>query len=283
MSWWKQKRNDYMSKLQERSEAKIQQLKESIPKHEHQEIPSSPKEEDSHQIIPEPIKKIVETDEIDIQVQQENIAETRKVKVEKTQVQLIEEKKQKEKNQKKLHEIKMSAITNRERGKVEDYEKKLIEGLALDPENHEFQERLSDLYFSQGNYVKAQSILKKIVNRDPSNHKAIWQIWQVYFKQDDLDTAKILIEKAISVKSDNPKYYISLVDILYTKGNIKEALKAMEQVLKLRPTKIDYLLWIASLHEENSEPNKARSYYSKIIELDPMQENAKVALQRMNS
>ncbi len=281
MDGWKQKRNNYMSKLQERSEAKIQQLKESIPKNEPQEISTTSvvKEE----TLPEPIKKIIETDEIDIQVQQENKAEIRKVKVEKTQVQLIEEKKQKEKNQKKLHEIKMSAITNRERGKAEDYEKKLIEWLALDPENHEFQERLSDLYFDQGNYVKAQSILKKIVNRDPSNHKAIWQIWQVYFKQDDLDTAKILIEKAISVKSDNPKYYISLVDILYTKGNIKEALKAMEQVLRLRPTKIDYLLWIASLHEENSEPNKARSYYSKIIELDPMQENAKVALQRMNS
>lgn|GEM_PF-2984072 len=165
-----------MSKIQEKSEAKIEQLKESMSKPETEAPNIEPEITPEKQPLPEPIKKIIETDEIDIQVQQENKADERKQKAEKTQVQLIEEKKQKEKNQKKLHEIKMSAITNRERGKIEEYEKKLIEGLALDPDYHEFQERLSDLYFEQGNYVKAQSILKKIVNRDPSNHKAIWQI-----------------------------------------------------------------------------------------------------------
>ena len=229
--------------------------------------------------VADPIKEIIKTRKKE--AAKVTIQEKRQEVAKKTQEQLLEDKKQKEKNQKKLYEIKMSAITNRERGKTDEYEKKLIEWLAMDPDNHEFQERLSDLYFSQWNYIKAQSILKKIVNREPTNHKAIWQIWQVYLHQQDLDTAKILIEKAISVKWDNPKYYISLVDILYAKWNTKEAIGSMEKVLKLRPTKIDYLLWIAALHEENSEPNKARVYYSKIIELDPMQEDAKIALERL--
>jgi len=66
------------------------------------------------------------------------------------------------------------------------------------------------------------------------------------------------------------------VDIHYTKNNLKEAVKAMEKVLKLRPTNQNYLLSIATLHEENAEPSKALYYYGKVIELDPLNENAKI-------
>jgi len=41
------------------------------------------------------------------------------------------------KEQKKLAELKLEAITHRERGKFDLYEKKLIEALAIDPENIE--------------------------------------------------------------------------------------------------------------------------------------------------
>lgn len=186
------------------------------------------------------------------------------------------------KDQKKIEEIRMSVLSFKERWKTEDYEKKLIEWLALDPKNKEFNEWLSDYYFENKQYVKALSLLKKIVNTAPENHKAIRQIWQIYIQQDDLDTAKILIEKAISVRDDNPKYYITLVDIHYAKGDIPGAIKALEKVLKLRPKNIKYLMSIATLHEEAAEPRKAFQYYGKIIELDPMNDIAKKWIQRLS-
>lgn len=187
-----------------------------------------------------------------------------------------------EKDLKKIEEIRNTAITYKERWKDDLYEKKLIEWLAVDQNNKEFLERLSDYYFQQKNYVKATTMLKKIVNTYPDNHKAIWQIWQIYILQEEYDTAKILIQKAIDVRNDHPKYYISLVDIYYAKWDLPQAIKSMEKVLKLRPASTDYLLSIATLHEENWEPNKAISYYSKIIELDPMHTQAKSALQRLS-
>lgn len=193
----------------------------------------------------------------------------------------IDIKRAKEKEQQKLKDIRTTALTYTERGNMEQYEKKLIEWLALDPENKEFLERLSDYYFEQWQYVKSMSLLKKLVNQSPEDHKAIWQIWQIYAFQEDYDTAKILIEKSISVKSDNPKYYISLVDVHYNQWDYKGAIKTMEKVLKLRPTNIHYLLSIATLHEEAREPTRAFGYYSKIIELDPMHEIAKNGLKRL--
>jgi tetratricopeptide (TPR) repeat protein len=182
---------------------------------------------------------------------------------------------------KKLWELRLEAITHRERGRHDLYEKKLIEALAIDPENIELLKMLGDYYFDSGKFIKAISILKKVVNTDPQNHKAVWQIWQIYLFENQLETAKLLVEKAIILKDDNPKYYISLVEILYQLWNLKDAIKALEKVLKLRPTHIDYLLWIATLHEENSEPTKAIIYYSKIIELDPMHEIAKAKLKEL--
>jgi len=276
----KAKRKKYLTTVQSTSSVTWNNLKSSFPSFEKIEEEVHTPWASEEKIIPPLAKEIVETP-WEQEKKNKAVKKQRQKKVEKTQEQLIQEQKVKEKNQKKIHEIKMSAITFKERGKLDEYEKKLIEWLALDSDNHEFQEKLSDYYFDQWNYVKAQSILKKIVNRNPANHKAIWQIWQVYYHQKDLDTAKILIEKAISVKSDNPKYYISLVDINYTKWNLKDAIKNMEKVLKLRPSKIEYLLGIATLHEENGEPNKARAYYSKIIEIDPLHTQAKDGLERL--
>lgn len=182
------------------------------------------------------------------------------------------------KEQKKFDELRIDAITCKERGKLDQYEKKLIEAMAIDPDHIEIIRMLGDYYFDTGKNIKALSLLKRVVNEDPTNHKAVWQIGQIYLYENQIETAKLLVEKAISLKDDNPKYYISLVEIDYQLGNLKDAIKSLEKVLKLRPKNIEYLLGIATLHEENSEPSKAAYYYSKIIELDPLHDIAKSKL-----
>lgn len=194
-----------------------------------------------------------------------------------------ETKKLNERDAQLLESIKFAALSHKERGKLDLYEKKLIEWLALDNESIELLQLLWEHYFTSGNFIKALSLLKKVINMQPDNHKVIWQIGQMYLSQGEQSTAKLLIEKAISLKDDNPKYHISMVEIHYENQDIKQAIRSMEKILKLRPTNIDYLLTIATLHEENAEPSKALSYYSKIIELDPMHEIAKKAIRRLSS
>ena len=82
----------------------------------------------------------------------------------------------KEKNKKKLETILIEANILKNSGKFEQYEKKLIEGLAIDDESLEILKPLSELYFTLGNYKKALSLLKKVSEKDPNDHKAIWQI-----------------------------------------------------------------------------------------------------------
>ena len=82
----------------------------------------------------------------------------------------------KEKNKKKLETILIEPNILKNSGEFEQYEKKLIEGLAIDDESLEVLKPLSELYFTLGNYKKALSLLKKVSEKDPNDHKAIWQI-----------------------------------------------------------------------------------------------------------
>lgn len=178
----------------------------------------------------------------------------------------------------KMEKLKFIALWFKEKGDIDKYEQKLIEWLSLDPLNLEFTKLLSDLYFSIGTHKKALPLLKRILEQDPVDHKAIWQIWQIYFEKWDLDTSKLLIEKALKLKNDNPKYFMTMAEILYSKESITEAIQNMEQALRLRPSNINYLLWIASLYEELWNEEEAKKYYFKVVEIDQTNTLAKEKL-----
>lgn len=180
-----------------------------------------------------------------------------------------------------VEDIKYAALTYKERWKKDEYEKKLIEGIALVGDHEEFLIMLADHYFEAGQYVRAATLLKKIIHINPENHRAIWQLWQIYAHDKDRETAKLLLEKARDLKDDNPKYLISLVEMYYEEKNMRECILLVEKLSKLRPTNIDYLLTLGNLHEEINQPTKAHSYYMKVLELNPTNDEAKKAIKRL--
>lgn len=180
-----------------------------------------------------------------------------------------------------VDDIKYAALTYKERGKKDEYEKKLVEWISLVGDHEEFLTMLADHYFEAGHYVKAATLLKKIIHINPENHRAIWQLGQIYAHDNDKETAKLLLEKARDLKDDNPKYLISLVEIYYEENNIRECITIVEKLSRLRPTNIDYLLTLGKLHEELNQPTKAHSYYMKVQELKPTNDEAKQAIRRL--
>lgn len=180
-----------------------------------------------------------------------------------------------------LDDIKYAALSYKERGKKDEYEKKLIEWIALVGNHEEFLIMLADHYFEAGQYVKAATLLKKITHFHPDNHKAIRQLGQIYIHDGDTESGKLLLEKARDLKADNPKYLISLVEVYYAEKNLKECVVIVEKLSKLRPANTDYLLTLWQLHEELNQPTKAHSYYMKVLELNPLNDEAKQAIKRL--
>ncbi len=195
----------------------------------------------------------------------------------------IEKDKEKLAKEKKLLEkLHYEALVLKKEWKLDDYEKILIEGLAIDPKNKEFNQLLADLYFTMWNYNKALSLLKKIIEADPKSHNAIRQIGEIYLITGDFETAELLIEKAIALKPSNPKYHISMVEVLYNTDRKKEAINIMEKVVRLRPTNTSYIFTLANLYEEIGDLDSAKKYYFRVLEYEPSNENAKKKLKALS-
>lgn len=182
------------------------------------------------------------------------------------------------KQKKMLEKLHYEALRLKKEGKLDQYEKILIEALAIEPDNKEFNQLLADLYFTMWNYNKALSLLKKLIESDPHNHGAIWQIGEIYLITGDFETAELLIEKAISLKPSNPKYHISMVEVLYNTNRKKEAINIMEKVVRLRPSNTSYIFTLANLYEEVGDLDNAKKYYFRVLEHEPSNESAKKRL-----
>lgn len=186
------------------------------------------------------------------------------------------------KKRKLLEKIIYDALGLRKDGKFDDYEKKIIEWLAIDPEDKDLNKLLADLYFTIGNYKKALPILKKNVEVDPKDHKAIRQIGEIYLSSSQFNVAELLIQKAIGINPTNPKYYISMVELFYNTDRKQDAIAEMEKVIKLRPTNSAYMLTLADLYQELHDLDNAQKYYFRVLEYEPSNEQAKKKLKDLS-
>lgn len=185
------------------------------------------------------------------------------------------------KKRKLLEKIIYDALGFRKDGKLDEYEKKIIEGLAIDQEDKDLNKLLADLYFAMSNHKKSLPILKKIVDMDPKDHKAIWQIGEIYLTSGDFNIAELLIQKAIGINPTNPKYYVSMVELLYNTDRKHDAIIELEKVIKLRPTNSAYMLTLADLYKEVNDLDNAKKYYFRVLEYEPSNEKAKKTLKEL--
>jgi len=186
-----------------------------------------------------------------------------------------------EKEKKQIDRITLEATSLKNEWKYDEYEKKIIEWLAIDPSNLELTKMLADYYFVVWSYKKALPLLKKIIDWIPEDHKSLRQIWEIYFINWDNWTAELLIDKAVNLKPDSPKYNLSLVEVYYNTGRIMEAISCMEKIIKLRPTNTNYLFTLAMLYEEIWDVANAKKNYYTILEFEPSNDKAKKKLKHL--
>jgi len=235
-----------------------------------------------NEIIQENLVNTYQSEEISEEKQDLLQEDSVNIEKEKPSLEELVDKEFSKKKKKMIEKIVYEALVYRKEWKLDEYEKKIIEWLAIDPNDRDLNKLLADFYFNLGNYKKALSLLKKIIEIDPQDHKAIWQIGEMYLITGDFETAELLIDKAISINQSNPKYYISMVEVLYNTDRKREAVEMMEKIVKLRPTTPSYLLTLADLYLELQDYWSAKKYYFRVLEYEPSNEKAKQKLKELS-
>ncbi len=175
-----------------------------------------------------------------------------------------------DKFEKHIQKIRYEAWILKQRNDMLGYEKKLVEGITLLPNDKDFQKNLADLYFHQWKYKKAQSLLKKILTENPEDHNALWQVGEIATEEWHSEDAYVYFKQAYTLCDDNPKYCFSLAQWYYDNDDLENALPLMEKMVKLRPKNIDYLVSLSHVQHKIWLRDEAKQSMLRALELDPM-------------
>ena len=173
-----------------------------------------------------------------------------------------------EKSRKQLDVVMFEAETMKTKGNIIGYEKKLVEGLAIEPQNRGLMKSLADHYMQQSEWKKSLNLYRKLIEHDPLDDKSIIASSQIYIELNDLPTAEYLALKATQLKPENPKYLMTLGEVYYYQKKLPETIDLVTQIIKLRPNNLEYLHTLARLHKENNDTDAYVYYLQHILILD---------------
>lgn len=138
----------------------------------------------------------------------------------------------------------------RDRGELEEAERKYVSVVALDPKNVDAYENLGNLYLEMKKYPEAREALQFLLKFRPNDASVRTSMGEVALAEEKLDEAVGHFRRAVDLRPGNPKY----LDFLIEAAIRAKDKSAAEHGLKL-------------IKEANPENNKITEWESRVAAL----------------
>ena len=153
---------------------------------------------------------------------------------------------------------------------------------ALDENNEWYKMLLADLYHKNNKNSEAASIYEQLSKANPTS-EFFYSKWAFH-----LISAKE-IDKGIKVYNDYEKKFGVTEEVVRKKhalylgqGNPKKAEAELKKLIKRFPRAVEYHHLIAGFYTQTGQDDKATETYNTILELDPENAKAKIAIAGKN-
>lgn len=154
-------------------------------------------------------------------------------------------------------------------GNVENSYKSLQEAIRLEPKNLEANLKLGEIAFYSKDYDRAMECLTKVTSVDKNNRTAFFMKGYIYKETGDTTNAVYYFRRVIDLYPDFEPAYEEM-GVLYANIHNPLAVEYLNTALKLEPKNVNALYAMAMYFQEIEEPDKANEYYTKILEIDPL-------------
>ncbi len=155
----------------------------------------------------------------------------------------------------------------------------LIQGCTSDQKKMETYISEADAYYEKGNYNKALIQLKNAVKLNPESIQAQSLLAKTYLNLKDLPSAYKTYLRLEQLEPDNLDTKIQLAGFNLLSKNYSDAQKQVAFILEKDPTHIKALYLKAGILVAKKEtPDTVKPIYKTIIDLDPNQAKAHIAL-----
>ncbi len=152
------------------------------------------------------------------------------------------------------------------------------QAIKYDDSNMWYRMFLGDVYEKKGAYKDAAKVYEDLSKDDP-NLDIYFHKWAYYLvkAKDPSRAIKVYddLEKRIGISEEvsQKKHRLYL-----GQGNSKKAAIELNNLIKAYPSQVSYRYALASFYEQTTQLDLAKKEYSKILEIDPNDTRAKIAL-----
>ncbi len=152
------------------------------------------------------------------------------------------------------------------------------QAIKYDDSNMWYRMFLGDVYEKKGSYKEAAKVYEELSKDDP-NLDIYFHKWAYYLvkAKDPAKAIKVYddLEKRIGISEEvsQKKHRLYL-----GQGNTKKAAIELNNLVNAYPSQMNYRYALASFYEQTTQLDLAKKEYSKILELDPNDTRAKIAL-----
>ncbi len=190
---------------------------------------------------------------------------------------------EREELQKNTFKIKLNAANKIiDTGKNFDQAKSILDSLRDEAgDNNVNLTNIAKLYLKIDENNTAIELLKKATDLEPNDHKILYTYAIALYKNDELNLAEINLSQITKIKPDFMYAHYNLGNLYYKKKEYKKAIDSFKQAMKLAPDKSDIYFNIAITLEQLGYKDMAVKFYQKCLELNPADDEAYKALQRL--
>ena len=163
-------------------------------------------------------------------------------------------------------------------GAIKGYES----ALNLDNINNLVRTNLANLYYQNGQLIKAENAFKTIIKQEPNYGATYYSYGLLLAELKRIEDAIIQLELATKYMSENPKVFYNL-SLLY--DGLKKTSKAEETIirgLKVLPNNESLLYLLAYHYANNGQKEKAKNIALQLVQLFPNNSQYFTFLQQLN-
>lgn len=213
---------------------------------------------------------------------QENLAEEEAIeKHEETLPEFAEEKLvDGEKKKISVRKTFMDADTHFSRGRLEEAEPLFLAVVDVDHGHLDAHHKLGMLYMKRGDFPQAELYFSKLVNlkKDPVYYS---NLGAALYQQQRLIEAAEAYENAIAMDDKRAERLQSLAQVYYELEDDEKALKYFEMAAKRKPKDVNLKMILVEYYERLGRYEEAAAVLEKVLELDPYNKEAKIALKAL--
>jgi len=131
-------------------------------------------------------------------------------------------------------------------------------------------------------HEEAIAALEQIISGSSDRAPAHFDLGNLYYAEGQMDKARHHYEKAVALIPGRTVYLKHLAGLVYTEyKDVRKALNLYQEVLAVCPEDVDVLLITGHLCVELERFGSALGYYNRILEIEPLNKDARRLVDRM--